>query len=304
MNEPALEPDSNNSLPFWAGAWAMALAVAFGANIVAIKISLQGLGPLTASGLRFAIAAVVIIAWALATKRSLRLRPGQWRHFLVIVPLYTAQMALFYWGTGRTHASRATLLGNLQPFLVLLLAHYFLPGDRMTVRKTVGVLLGLLGVGILFFDPFAFHGDLRHGDLLILGSVLLWSVSTIYVKRIIEGFESFHLALHPMLVEAPLLLVAGYFFDEPPVGPVSWTVMAALCYQAVVSAAFGLVVWMHLAQRYGAVALNSYGFLMPVAGVLLSGALLGEPIDKFPMVLALLLVVTGVLWINPWPRRR
>jgi drug/metabolite transporter (DMT)-like permease len=281
----------------------MALAVLFGANVVAIKVSLRGLGPLTASGLRFTIAAFIVTIWALLTKRTLRLRPGQWRHLAVLVPLYTAQMALFYLGTGLTHASRATLLGNLQPFLVLLMAHYFLPGDRMTFRKAVGVLLGLLGVSVLFFDPETLTGNLKYGDVLILASVALWSISTIYVKRIIEDFEPFHLALHPMLLEAPILLLAGYYLDEPALGRIDFSVVAALTYQSVVSAAFGLVVWMHLAQKYGAVALNSFGFLMPVAGVLLSGALLGEPIAKLPVMLALSLVVIGVLWVNPWPRR-
>lgn len=290
-------------MPLWAGLGAMSLAVLFGANVVAIKVSLKGIGPLTTSGLRFGIAALAITVWALVMGKPLRLRPKQWRHLLILVPLYTAQMGLFYLGMGKTYASRATLLGNLQPFLVLLMAHYFLPGDRMTWRKACGVLVGLLGVGVLFFDPSALANNLQAGDLLILGSVLLWSVSTIYVKRIIHEFESFHLVLHPMLLEAPILLAAGWFLDDPPVGTVDWTVVAALGFQGLISASLGLVLWMHLAQRYGAVALNSFCFLMPVAGVLLSGALLGEPVATLPVIMALALVVVGVLWVNPWPKR-
>jgi len=74
MNETAPE---NRTMGPGAVIGAMLMCVVFGANIVAIKISLRGMGPLTAAGIRFALAAAAIAAWALVTRRSFALKKGQ-----------------------------------------------------------------------------------------------------------------------------------------------------------------------------------------------------------------------------------
>jgi len=136
----------NQDLSFWTSLYTAGLCITFGANAVAIKISMVGIGPLTAAGLRFSMASVAILLWARATGRPLRFKREQALQVLILCALFTVQLALFYLGLSKTNASRGTLLANLQPFFILLLAHFFIPGDRMTVRKTIGILMGFLGV--------------------------------------------------------------------------------------------------------------------------------------------------------------
>jgi drug/metabolite transporter (DMT)-like permease len=74
-------------------------------------------------------------------------------------------------------------------------------------------------------------------------------------------------------------------------------IIGAMVYQSFVTASFGFVVWMSLLQKYGAVALHSFIFIMPVTGVLLGGLILGEPIT-INILIAMLLIVTGILIIH------
>ena len=74
-------------------------------------------------------------------------------------------------------------------------------------------------------------------------------------------------------------------------------ILAALIYQSFVTASFGFVAWISLLQKYGAVALHSFIFIMPIAGVLLGGLVLGEPITP-KILLALLLIVSGILVVH------
>ena len=60
---------------------------------------------------------------------------------------------------------------------------------------------------------------------------------------------------------------------------------------------FGFIAWMTLLKKYGAVSLHSFIFIMPVAGVLLGGLVLGEPITA-KIMLALLLIVLGIFIVN------
>jgi drug/metabolite transporter (DMT)-like permease len=80
-------------------------------------------------------------------------------------------------------------------------------------------------------------------------------------------------------------------------------VLGALLYQSVVTAAFGFLAWIHLLQHYGTVALHSFVFIMPIAGVALGGMVLKEPIT-WKILLALAFIVAGILIIHFKPEKR
>jgi drug/metabolite transporter (DMT)-like permease len=70
-------------------------------------------------------------------------------------------------------------------------------------------------------------------------------------------------------------------------------VLAAILYQGLITGGFGFVVWNMLLQRYGAVSLHTFMFIMPVVGVLLGVLILKEPITG-NILMALILIGTGI----------
>ena len=288
----------NRELSFWAAMYTAGICITFGANAVAIKISMAGIGPLTAAGLRFSMASVAILLWAGATGRPIALKRGQARQILILSVMFTAQLALFYLGLNKTTASRGTLLANLQPFFVLILAHFFIPGDQMTRKKFIGILMGFIGVAFMFLERKGVTDDLMIGDGLVFAAIILWACNVIYMKRIIAAFSPFHLVLYPMLFSIPFFFLAGYIWDSPMIGKVDVPVLAAMLYQGFLTASFGFVAWTTMLQKYGAVALHSFLFLLPITGVLLGGLLLGEPVATYNILLALAFIVTGIIVVH------
>jgi drug/metabolite transporter (DMT)-like permease len=288
---------NNQDLPLLAGIFTAMLCALFGSNAVAIKISLSGLGPFTTAGLRFSIAALAIFLWAKITRKSFRIKKGQLRRLLIVSLMFTVQLSLLYSGLSKTNASRGTLLINLQPFFVLFLAHYFIPGDRITAKKILGLLMGFTGMAFVFIGKKGVTEAVQIGDFMILITAFVWACNTAYTKRIIDEFETFHLVLYPMICSVPLFFLAGFFWDGTMITDANLKVMVSLLYQSLLTASFGFVAWTSLLQKYGAVSLHSFIFIMPIAGVLLGGLVLGEPIT-FSIVLALLFIVSGVLVVN------
>ncbi len=135
-----------------AGLVAAVLSAAFGANAVAIKMSLLGIGPFTAAGLRLTMASVAILLWARSTGRTLRVDKEQVRTLVVMSLLFTIQLSLLYLGISRTNASRATLIINIDPFLILILAHFFIKGDTITSKKLLGIVMAFSGVALVFLQ--------------------------------------------------------------------------------------------------------------------------------------------------------
>jgi drug/metabolite transporter (DMT)-like permease len=284
------------------GIFIVFLTVLFGGNAVAIKLTLMGMGPLTSAGLRFALAAAAIAGWAHVTGRPFRLQAGQLPQVLIVSAGFTAQLCLFYLGMDRTYASRGVLISNLLPFFVLGLSHFFIPGERITWPKLVGMVLGFGGVVYMFLDAGAGLGSLHNGDPIILMAVAIWAGNVVYTKRIINDFSAFHLVLYPMIFAVPIFLSAAYLWDGRMIFNLDATVIGAYFYQSLVTAAFGFVAWNTMLQRYGASTLHVFVFMMPIAGVVFSGLLLKEPITP-RLLLALALIASGILLVHLNPKK-
>lgn len=278
------------------------LTLIFGGNTVAIKLALTGMGPLTVAGLRFALAALAIACWARATGRSFRIQRNQTIQLLIVSLSFTLQLSLFYLGLERTYASRGVLISNLLPFFVLFLSHWFIPGEGITWKKTVGIGLGFTGVAFMLTDAHGYSLSLQIGDLIILAAVTVWSCNVVYTKRIIADFSPFHLVLYPMIFSIPVFLLAGFLWDARMVFDLSPTVVGAYIYQSLISAAFGFVAWNTMLQRYGASSLHAFVFIMPIAGVVSSGLLLDEPMTP-NLIVALIFIAAGVLMVHLSPKK-
>jgi drug/metabolite transporter (DMT)-like permease len=139
--------------------------------------------------------------------------------------------------------------------------------------------------------------DIKTGDFMILITALIWACNTVYTKKIINAFDPFHIVLYPMIFSVPFFFLAGLLWDGIIIGHVDINIISSLLYQSLVSASFGFVAWNTMLQKYGAVSLHSFLFIMPISGVLLGGLVLGEPITS-TILLSLALIVSGIVIVN------
>ena len=293
---------SNRELSFAAVIFTVFLCVIFGSNAVAVKIAFTGMGVFTTAAIRFGIASVAIFLWARITGQTILLKKGQIHQVLIFSLLFTIQLSLFYLGLSKSNASRGTLLANLVPFFILFLAHFFIPGDRITRKKLCGILLGFTGVIFMFIDEEAIHAGFRTGDLIILCAVTIWSCATVYLKRIIDTFSPFQLVMYSTMLSVPLFLAAALLWDKTMIFQLDTPVICSLLYQSLITASFGFVAWNTMLKKYGAVSLHSFMFIMPIAGVAMGGLVLGEPIS-FKILLALAFIVFGILVVHWHPKK-
>jgi drug/metabolite transporter (DMT)-like permease len=292
----------NPEFSFLAGILSAFLCVLFGSNAVAIKFSFSGIGVFTSAGFRFTIAALAVFLWARLSGQTIRLKKGQLRQLLILAALFLIQLSLFYFGVSKSNASRGTLITNLLPFWVLFLAHFFIPGDRISRRKFFGILLGFSGVAFMFAENKGITADFRLGDLIILSATFIWACGVIYLKRIIDAFSPIQITLYSMIFSAPVFFLEAFLWDTPMISRLDYKIVGAVLYTGLVTAAFGFLAWNTLLQKYGAVALHSFIFIMPIAGVALGGLVLGEPITA-KLLIALAFIVAGILLVHLKPRK-
>lgn len=296
-NDDLVPPRGEQGLPARASLYTAFLCILFGTNPVAIKFSLAGLGIYTNASIRFAIASIAVLLWAGFTGKPLGISWKQVKKLLPLGLIFYAQLSFFYAGLSKTTASHCTLIANILPFVVMILAHFFIPGDRISLRKTSGLVLGFGGVLVLLFDSVMLSGDVFQGDILVLCAILVWGCNGVYSKRIIGGFHPFQITVYPMLMAVPLFLLSGFLFDDTMVRYVDGPIVVAMAYQTFVTASFGMVAWSSMIKKYGATAVHSFVFIMPISGVFFGVVLLHEPLT-LNLVAAIVLVTAGLIVVN------
>lgn len=285
--------DQHQPLSVPASMFAVVLCTLFGANAVALKFTLTGLGIFTAAGARFSIAVTAIYLWTRLTHQSLGLKKGQIHQLLVLTFFFVAQVGLFYSGLNRTYASRGALIINMVPFFVLIISHFFSPEDPITIKKFVGIIMGFAGVVFVFLEKEGITSEFQIGDAIILMATLLWACSGVYTKKIIDQYSPSQIVFYPTLFSLPFLYTGTLLFDAPMLRFVDSRIVLAILYQSLITGSFGFVSWNTLLQKYGAVSLHTFIFIMPVVGVLMGGLMLAEPITK-NILMALILIGTGI----------
>ena len=95
-----------------------------------------------------------------------RIARHEWRPLLVLGLIFTAQIGLMNVGTGLTSAAHGSVVLNLYAVHTVVLAHFLIPGDRLTARRLAGALVAYGGIVLLFAGDRASAGASLVGDAL------------------------------------------------------------------------------------------------------------------------------------------
>src|SRR5262245_32415798 len=199
-------------------AMAVLISMLWGANTVVIKMGLEDAPPLRLACMRFVLGGVVICLWAWATGRfaGFRVEPAEWRPLVVLGLLFSVQMAATNVGTWLTSAAHASVLLNLYAVHTVVLAHFLVPGDRLTLRRLAGVLVAYAGTVMLFWR----HGDAGSptllGDVVMFVSGLILAERTVYLVRAVHQLDAVKLLLSQAAMGTAVFLVTSTIFETQP----------------------------------------------------------------------------------------
>ncbi|MBI4735396.1 MAG: DMT family transporter [candidate division NC10 bacterium] len=279
----------------------MFLCTLWGGNMVAMKVGLRGVPPMATAGFRFLLATISIVLFARVRRVSLAVEPGLWPHLLALGALFVVQHGIFFLGLNLTSASRSAVFMFTQPVYTVLLAHFLVPGERLTPARAGGILLSFLGLLVVFGERLGGGnwGTLL-GDGLVSAAAVGWALQSIYMKHLVSRTEPFVLTLYQMLIALPWFFLANWLFEPRLIYYVDVRIALAFLYHGSLIAGLTFVAWTTLLRRLQVGQLSAFIFLTPISGVLLSRILLGDPITP-GLVAGLVLVAAGIAVVNRRP---
>jgi drug/metabolite transporter (DMT)-like permease len=259
----------------------LALAGIWGSTWLAIKLGLRDLPPLTFAGIRFALAALLLAAIVLARRIRLPTSRQEWG-LLAYTGLLsiTVNYALVFWGEQYISSGLAALLSATVPLFGLPLAHRYLSAEPLTRWKVAGVMLGLIGVAVVFSGELGAGGpQALWASVGIIAAALATAHAGVLVKARGTHIEPPVLAGIQMAGGCVPLLLGGIALEGSPLN-FHWTslALASLAYLTVLGSVIAFLMYYWLIRHTAVTGVLMIPLVTPLVAVLIGVAFGGETI--------------------------
>ncbi|MDX6021727.1 DMT family transporter [Scandinavium sp. V105_16] len=251
------------------------------------------------AGYRFLFAGILLLLFAMAQRKPIARLSGRQFGQLTLLGLTqtSLQYAIFYIGLSFTTGVKGSIMNATGTFFSVLLAHFIYQNDKLSYNKSLGCILGFAGVMLVNFShslvDFSF---VWRGDGFVVLAAFILSAATLYGKRISQTVDPTVMTGWQLGIGGLALVVGGYLGG----GTLAFhgiESMAVLGYLTLLSSvAFAL--WSTLLKHNRVSMIAPFNFVIPVAGTVLSGIFLGETILEWKYAVALVLVCSGIWWVN------
>lgn len=295
-SDPETESVMQHAKPLdWLGL--VALTAMYGSAFMLTKLAVQELPPEAVTAGRIAIAAVLLLLLALARKESFGFLRSAWALIILLaifgncLPYY-----LISWGQQTVDSGIAGILMAGMPLATIVMAHFFVPGERLNTLRVLGFLSGFGGI-VMLLGPAAIaeSGDETRAllpMLSILGGALCYALNTILAKQLPKGSLlaiSASVLLVSALIMLPAWLASG---SQVPAGLLRIETLAVLLL-GIFPTGLAALVYFALIARAGPPFLSLINYLIPVWALLMGIALLDEPFS-LQALFALVVILAGV----------
>jgi len=255
---------ARNRIVMWAFAAETLLA---GANGVAIRFSNRELAPLWGAGLRFAMAAILIVIVMAAWRQPLPRGKALFGAMIFGLFQFAGAFGFAYHALVEIQAGLGQTLLALVPLATLLLAvaqHQ----ERLRKAAVFGSLLGLLGIGLISIDPGREPVPIL-SLLALLASVLCFAQALVLVRRL-PPIQPVALNAVGMITGAAVLLGMSFLLGEPWMLPERSETWVALFYVAAIGSVVVFLLHVFIAQNWGASRAAYVMVMIPLVTIVLS----------------------------------
>ena len=274
------------------------LGFTWGGTFLVIELALQGITPFWLAACRIGFGAfLTLVVWQIrgGALFAERLRASEKVNLVTVAAMSSAlPFMLISWGqqyvtAGFTGVSMASVA-----LIVLPLAHFLVPGERITLRRALGFVIGFIGVVVLIggqaFESTGVTLELP-GRIACISAASCYAISSVLMRRL-PAVDPVGLSAVLLLFGATLVIPLAFIVEGPPpsVDPRTFWILAFL---GLIPTAAANLLRVTVVRTAGPVFLSLVNYMVPVWAVLLGALLLGEPLPG-SLLAALSLILIGV----------
>ena len=269
-----------------------------------IKIAVNEIGAMTLVafrvlfGLLFGVAVVFIQRVQLP--RSLK----AWSPLLILgITNVAIPFFLISWGEQSIDSAVAAILDATVPLFTILIAHYLLHDDKMTVPKVLGLLMGFAGVVVLMSKDIGTSLGSVLGQLAIVLASAFYAGSAVYARRTTEDTPGILRSVGPLVSSTAVMWLATFLVESPVEIPQLGITWIALLFLGIVGSGMAFILLYYLIHEIGPTRTSMVTYLFPLGGVLLGVAFLNEELS-WQVLVGGVLVILSLVVANLQPQKQ
>ena len=276
----------------WLKFWMLSLV--WGSSFLLIKVGVEELGPFPLVSIRIGGAAVLFWVYLQMTGRKLPAF-GNGLLALIYVGIFNTAVpfSLISFGETRIDSSLATVLNATVPLFNLVIAHFLLSDERLTLAKIVGLLMGFVGVVILMSDGLMNATASFAGQLAILGASLSYATSIVTIRLKLRHLDPYTTAGWSIVIGAFAIIPVTLIVATPLPTDVSAQALLASVTLAIINTFFAYFLFYGLISEWG-VRASLVTYALPPVGITLGFLVLDETID-WRLIVGGVLIVAGIV---------
>ena len=276
-------------------------SIGWGTTWVSSKIAVGEMPAFQMASIRQFLGGITLVLFFTAFKKLPFPTPKQFLWLTIMALLmFVGANGLSTWSLKYIPTGLSALIGALYPLCVVLVEFFFFKNKNINALTITGLLLGIGGVGIVFYEN-AFHHRSPNfflGIGLSAAAMLAWSIGTIVISRNKININPYYATGWQMLISAAILLPMAYA-TQPliPLQEISAKAWMAISYLVIMGSIICFAAFVYSMKQLPAALFSLYAYFNPLIAMLVAGLLLHEPLT-INILWGAIVTLLGVYLVN------
>ena len=270
------------------------LALIWGSAFFNIKIATYTYDTFTLVFVRVFFATVPLVLWCFYKKIKIMAFSKDWKIYAIVgLVNISLPFLLIAYGTGKVQSYLSAILMSSTPLSGTILAHFFTSNEKFNLIKGIGVIIGFLGVAILFFDKIVISDSNLIYALIILFASTLYVIGGIITLKFLKNKGTENVTASTVIWSL-ISLLPFCLYQEPwnNLNP-SFESTLSLIYLGIFATGIAWMLRFHILITNGLVFQAQVAYLIPIFGVIF-GYFLMDEIITWRVLISLIIIILSI----------
>ncbi|CAL10086.1 DMT family transporter [Yersinia enterocolitica] len=274
------------------------VSVTWGTTWLAMKLTVETIPPIFATGIRFMLAAPVLILISVLTKTRLLFPDGQkFFQLFVCIFYFSIPFSLMIYGETYISPALASIIFSSMPVCVLFFS-WLLLNEKVGIIAILGLVTSTVSLlAILFIETNIGNNNQWVGIISLVISVIMHALVYVQCKKRSCSISVLTFNAIPSLVAGILLCIVGWIAEQPVISKFSQQSLLSVIYLGIIAGVFGILCYFQLQNKASAFQASTVFLVFPIIALLLDGYVYGRYFSLYSILLIIPLL-TGVLLIS------
>lgn len=279
------------------------LGLIWSSSFLWIKIGVEEIGPMALVAFRVLFGVLTAAGIAIYQKVEWPRDWKTWGIYAILGPTSVAIPIFFIsWGEQTIDSAVASVLNATTPLFTLIIAHFWLHDDKMTVPKVTGLLIGFAGIVLLFSEDLLASKHLNViGQLAVVLASLFYAWSAVFGRKYTQHITGVVRGALPLITATIFMWTIGPIAEKPfliPTLPITWV---AVLWLGIFGSGVATILFYYLLHEIGPTRTTLVTYLFPIGGVILGVFFLDEHLS-WQLLAGSALIIASLAVVNYKPK--